>query len=335
MNSDGIYWLDATLNGCTRRDSVAINYVIFPDDLLGADQTLCDGETFSFDVSFPNAIYQWQDGAALPTFTVRQEGAYSVQLQVGDCTTQDDVVFTYNPIPVFELGNSDLLCQGDMRTLSLPTEADSYLWVDGSASQNLTVTYPGGLIWGEVTLDGCSFRDTLQLDFQLPPMIDLGPDTLICDEDIYVLDAGVSVEQYTWQDGSIGRTYDVTLPGLYEVTVVDGPCVVTESVEIGTRECIEYKVFTPNAFSPNNDAENDVFQPLIIPGIQVTGYTLTIFDRWGNQVFQTNNPDDGWDGTWNSNEVPMGVYVYFIELDYVDDRRSGSDLITGDVAVVR
>jgi gliding motility-associated-like protein len=70
------------------------------------------------------------------------------------------------------------------------------------------------------------------------------------------------------------------------------------------------KLYVPTAFSPNNDGHNEVFR------VQTTGvhnFTLKIFSRWGEKVFETNDPDEGWDGTYQGEMVPAGVYMYTVQ----------------------
>lgn len=72
------------------------------------------------------------------------------------------------------------------------------------------------------------------------------------------------------------------------------------------------KIFIPNVFSPNNDGHNDWFGPA---GVQYTSeYRFTIFNRWGEIMFRSDDPFDQWDGTFMNNACPVGVYIYTLEL---------------------
>lgn len=72
------------------------------------------------------------------------------------------------------------------------------------------------------------------------------------------------------------------------------------------------KFFMPNVFSPNGDSHNDGFGP---GGIEfTTDYKFVIFNRWGEIMFQTNNPNEKWDGTYKGELCPNGVYIYIVEL---------------------
>ncbi|PHN05602.1 gliding motility-associated C-terminal domain-containing protein [Flavilitoribacter nigricans] len=335
VSSDGIYWLDVTKDGCSDRDSVIVEYIILPDMVLGEDRTLCEGEQVDYDVSFPGARYSWQDGSTNPLYTITTSGDYTVAISVEQCNVEDEVSILFNPTPTFTLPEDTLLCQGDNLNLRINTFADEYRWSDGSSASSLTVSYPGGTIWGETELDGCTFRDEIVVAYQEPPQVDLGRDTLICEDFSVMLSAGVVAESYLWQDGSTSRSIESSGSGLYSVEVVDGPCMVTDSVFVGTRPCVYFEVFVPNAFSPNGDGINDVLRPMISSQVQISKYNFKVYDRWGTEVFTSANLDDGWDGMLKSLPLPMGVYIYFVEFDYMDDRGGGSDLITGDVMLIR
>ena len=78
----------------------------------------------------------------------------------------------------------------------------------------------------------------------------------------------------------------------------------------------EVRLFIPNAFTPNGDGLNDVFE---IKGTPVADFNLYIFDRWGGQIFSTHNYEEKWDGNNTVGDpVPAGTYVYQISgTDYL------------------
>jgi gliding motility-associated-like protein len=67
--------------------------------------------------------------------------------------------------------------------------------------------------------------------------------------------------------------------------------------------------YIPNAFTPDNDGINDIWKP---EWAYVKNYKLEIFNRWGEKVFTTENPFEGWNGTSQNNECAAGVYVYYL-----------------------
>ncbi|MCB9338219.1 MAG: gliding motility-associated C-terminal domain-containing protein [Lewinellaceae bacterium] len=95
---------------------------------------------------------------------------------------------------------------------------------------------------------------------------------------------------------------------------------------------VEYvcNVFVPNAFSPNGDGINDLFQPFS-SGCPVQAFSMDIFDRWGGKVFHAEDLSAGWDGTFHDKVANPGVYVYLIKL-----KEFGRDqLLSGEVLLLR
>ncbi len=336
VDQTGNFRLEAALDGCTASDSVFVEVVVIPTIDLGGDQQLCDGEVLNLDVTTPGARYEWQDGSTQPTFRVTETGAYGVEVSIDRCSKGDSIEVEFKPTPSFELGNDSLLCEGEQLTLNINPDiaVDSYRWSTGATTPSINATTTG-LYVGEAELEGCVGRDSILVEFQMPPMVNLGPDTAICDEVTYVLDPGVMADRYLWQDGSATPTFAVEVGGAYFVEVEDGVCIVSDTVNITERECFRFDLYAPNAFSPNNDGVNDTFRPGMPAAIQIRDYEFVVFDRWGNQVFATNDPDIGWNGAFRNESLPQGVYVYSIRISYRDDFEEGQEVFSGDVLLIR
>lgn len=100
---------------------------------------------------------------------------------------------------------------------------------------------------------------------------------------------------------------------LYTVKVTDiFGCFKEDTVTIFVTEriCDEPYVFVPNAFTPNHDGLNDV---LNVRSVILDAFTLKIYNRLGELLFETNNLSKSWDGTYKGEDVPAGVYDYFLE----------------------
>lgn len=135
---------------------------------------------------------------------------------------------------------------------------------------------------------------------------------------VYFYNCSSHGEFYEWDFGD-GYTYTEYNAqhayyggGKYEVTLYTSNqygCIDSTSVFIIVRGGVT--VHIPNAFTPDQDGFNDVFLPLFSL-INETGYQLTIFNRWGQIVFHTTNPTDGWDGTYRNKEALAGTYGYVL-----------------------
>ena len=114
----------------------------------------------------------------------------------------------------------------------------------------------------------------------------------------------------------------------YTVTAIaeSGGCAFTATFFLNVEQS---QVQVPDFFSPDNDGRNDRFR-LFYNGI-VTDYTLIVFDRWGQKVFTSTDPTEGWDGTKNGTPQPADVYLYLAKF-----RQDGAELQEeGQVTLVR
>ncbi|HMU47424.1 MAG TPA: gliding motility-associated C-terminal domain-containing protein [Chitinophagaceae bacterium] len=113
---------------------------------------------------------------------------------------------------------------------------------------------------------------------------------------------------YLWSTGATTPTIRVANPGLYwlEVTDVTG-CSGRENVWVTTKSCMN-AVYIPTAFTPNNDGKNDIFKPLIDG--KLLQYRFRIYDRWGQLVLETTDPNKGWNGKRGSIDQDTNVYVW-------------------------
>ena len=120
---------------------------------------------------------------------------------------------------------------------------------------------------------------------------------------------------YTWSTGETTPTITVepTENMSYTVTITDeNGCSVIKTIDITVMtNCSGSGVFLPNAFSPNGDGSND---ELFVRTNSLRDVSLVIFDRWGRQVFQTNDKDVGWNGRWQNDgdELPPDAYGYIL-----------------------
>jgi len=123
----------------------------------------------------------------------------------------------------------------------------------------------------------------------------------------------------------------------YFVTVVDGNgCTTTDQITLNIEK--KRKVFIPNAFTPNGVGPNNHFW--IFPGPEVAKvHEFRVFNRWGEQVFRASNYDpftqddtNGWDGALNNKRMNPGVFVYYVDIEYIDGKR---EVLKGDVALRR
>ena len=304
----------STCNIDTVSDSLSIDVVAVD---LGNDTVLCEGEALTLDATTANAVYGWQDGSTDSTFNVTDSGTYWVEVVVNVCSRTDSINVNFNPLPIVNLGNDATLCPGETRTLDATTNgATSYLWQDASTNPIFNATGPDR--YGvEVMVSDCSGMDSVELSLNPLLTVNLGNDTVLCQGAALTLDATVSGATYVWQDGSTAPTFNVTDSGTYWVEVTSNCEIAVDTLSILFEDCI-CNISFPNSFTPNSDNKNDQFSP--VTNCEFREYRFVIFDRWGEKMFETNDYNDSWDGTYKGSLCPTGIYVY--DIGYVFERLS-------------
>lgn len=145
------------------------------------------------------------------------------------------------------------------------------------------------------------------------PVFSLGADIVTCDTVAVTLDAtkGNSFGIFHWSTGETTPTIHVSHAGTYWVAAsnIDTTCLSRDTINIKQQDCRVGVISFPGAFSPNGDGKNDVFRAIVRGGTPAY-FVLTIFDRWGQKVWETKDYSLGWDGTRGGKAVLPGTYVW-------------------------
>jgi gliding motility-associated-like protein len=277
---------------------------------LGNDTTLCSGNVLTLNATVAGATYVWQNNSTNSTFQVTQSGTYWVSVTDGNgCVATDTIVVAYNQSPGVNLGNDTVICTGDTLLLDATTPNTAYLWQNNTSDATFLVTQPG-TYWVTVTTGSCSRSDTVNVGTLALPLVNIGNDTTLCDENLpLVLNATSPNSVYSWSDNSSNPTLTVNAQGEYWVTVSNNCGSANDTVLVTSEECDCY-IYIPNAFSPNGDENNNQFGPA--SNCAFVEYTLLIYNRWGEKLYETSTPGEFWDGTYQNAKVPVDVYVYVL-----------------------
>ena len=246
-------------------------------------------------------------------------GAYSVDITSAGCTITVPFDITEPTELTGTVSAMDALCFGTAtgQAEALVTGGTGnyrYFWSVSRPGNQSAIT---GLAKGEYSVDVVDENDcVLTLNFFIDEpellVLDSIASTLVtCPQgDDGTLEAfvsgGTEPYSYTWEFSEDTEALATGFPkGTYMLTVTDANgCVVNGSqmVEEATP-----KLYMPNAFSPNNDGDNDRFGPKLTCSFS---FQMTIYNRWGNVVFVTSPSAASWDGTVDGQEAPVGRYSY-------------------------
>jgi gliding motility-associated-like protein len=311
VTHQGNYWVTAT-NNCRRStDTIQVSYNIRPSILLGSDTTLCEGESLTLDVSTPNTTYLWHDNSTHPTFNVSHHGEYWVTATNNCGRSTDTIQVNYNITPSILLGRDTTLCEGEVLRLNATTQNATYLWNDNSSDTKLNIIQQG-CYWVAVNNKCGETTDTIQVNYNSRPIIHLGNDTTLCQGESLLLDVTTPGVTYLWNDISTNPTLNIDQQGYYWVKASINNCSIEDTILINITDC-EINLVLPTIFTPNSDGINDFFIPKISRGI-VSMHTI-IYNRWGNQVYETNKLLMEWNGQNTNN----GTYFWIVNYTDIND----------------
>ncbi|PZF73704.1 gliding motility-associated C-terminal domain-containing protein [Taibaiella soli] len=275
------------------------------------DTLLCPKELATLQCPWPGDHYLWQDQSITPAFDVSKQGIYWVR-SWDLCHLQTDTFHVDTSSLHVVLGNDTTFCIGEKIVLDVTSTNATYLWNNGSNASTLTVDKTGEYSV-HVTEGRCTAADTIDVTVNPLPVVDLGPNKVLCTADIDTIslptDNGMT---YRWQDGHTGPEYYVKQAGVYSVTAELNGCTAMYSVAMNYQPC-DCPVFIPDAFTPNGDGRND--QLHAIASCETRGFQIQIFNRWGQLVYVGYNIKDGWDGTFNGSPAEIGTYFYVMSFD--------------------
>jgi gliding motility-associated-like protein len=265
----------------------------------------------SLDVSAPSGFdeYLWNDGNTNANRTLTADGDYWVY-SFQNCNITIDTFKVHFVDLSVNLGPDTAICENMQITLDAGNPGATYKWQDGSTNQTLEVNNEGTYMV-KVNEEGCIKSDTIIVDEFVPSLNIPQHDTNICDDETIKLNVEAApISNYLWSTGSTEDKIVVSKPGVYSVTGTNACGTFRDSVKIEMQDCT-CKTFIPNAFSPNDDGLNDVFKVSTI--CTSSDFSISIYNRMGQRVFQSTSQDKGWDGTYNDQPCDVSTYFYYLK----------------------
>jgi gliding motility-associated-like protein len=308
---DTVYYVKAEKTpGCFGFDTIRIKVNTSPPINLGNDVSFCSGDSIVLNAGTGFTNYQWSNGSNMQNITIKAAGSFSVRATtLQGCSSADTLkVMNVFPNPLVKLNKDTGLCIGTAKVLDASNFA-SYLWNNGSTSQTISINNIGTYAVLVTDNNGCKGRDTARITtLYQPPALFLPQDTAICSYGTLELSSNNNYETYLWNTGSSTKNIIINRNGLYWLQVKDkNSCVGIDTVTVSLKECLQ-GFFMPNAFTPDGNNLNDDLKPLIFGKIK--SYRFTVFNRYGQVVFQSNDRFAGWSGLFNGVEQPPGSYAW-------------------------
>lgn len=331
-------------------DTLSISLIEPPDvhfNVLSLNDAVCYGYkdgSVSLNITggTPPYTYVWNPyGGGSSTAIGLGAGVYSLLIiDIHQCQ-YDTAITIIEPSPVFLVYPGDTtICFGTEARLTAPAVGGngpySVLWDNGASVDDPYYVNPfQDETYSATAFDskGCFSEPVIyRVYVQQKPLINLGEDTVLCYGNVLFKDVFFPGAQYLWQDGTIFHDYPIREPGLYTVDAYNSCFHTYDSINVVFDDCGTC-VHVPTAFTPNNDGRNDLFLPAI--GCEFTDYDFKVFNRWGQLVFFSKDPDSGWNGFNEDKPSEVGTYVWTIEYKGSQHGFQLNEKLKGGVILIR
>lgn len=352
LNMGGTYTVTALENGCQSSSSVEITVSPTPNAQIAAQPSgpFCEDGVIETFTGSPaggtwsgNGITDQNAGTWDPSLAGTGTHTISYSVPGGQCPAVGtrDIVVNATPNVVFNAVPTSGCSPLNVRFYNGTLNTNSVIWDFGDGQTNNAAssvdsvdhTYQGGTYDVSLTVEanGCSNSTTLTNYINVTQTPAASFNSVNTDGGQFVFEnTSTGGQIFNWDFGTGDVSSDESpnydygdQTGSFTVTLVASTpsgCSRSISSVITIEEDLIF--FVPNAFTPNADQNNNYFEPVMTSGFEADSYEFTVFNRWGELVFQSNDIEVGWDGTYQNRVAPTGIYTWIITFtDAVTDKK--------------
>ena len=362
----GNYLLTSVVDlNCSNAENDASAIVINPIPIIDVSPlTICEGATGTITsaVNLPGGTYLWSpNGETTSSINVTpiSSSSYSVVYTVNNCPSLADTsLVSVNPLPIVSFTADTLIGCAPLTVNFTGTsngDPNSCIWTLSNGqtligcNPSYTFNQPGCYdVALTSTLNGCSAsvnssqyicveNNPIALFSANPNIINPNNST------IHFFNLSSGAISYLWDFGDVEQSIEVSPSHLFDVNGGDYSVTLTATSLLGcTSEYIlsviyeeELIFYVPNSFTPDGDQFNQVFVPIFSSGIDETSYHLSIFDRWGELIFESYDLHVGWDGTYTAKQGMVQDEMYIWKIDFKLKKNDDHRVVTGHVSILK
>ncbi len=342
-------------NGCPFSDTLSIRGI--PRDFVdaGEDRSICLGEQIRLDGSvlgeatWNESIYIDDIYDPKSIITPIQNSTFILRSSIGECIDADSV-FIEVVQNVDIVAQGDTICFSEIGILTVEGNAFDYEWTDLRTNEKLENATIHELSPEETTEymvvgnRSTCIPDTQYTEIKVYDQIIVEHEELFTvypNQETQIILNSNGIYEYEWMPRDGLSCWDCPEPIFqieenteFTLTVTDPLSGCTAESRLFARyepECTDKAYFLPNIFSPNEDGKND--EALIFAENPSEFIRLTIFDRWGEQMFTSEELEEGWDGLFRGEKAISGVYV--MKIDAICETTGDPYTFYGDITLIR
>jgi len=303
---------------------------------------LCAGDSIKLSTTIPYINYIWSTGQNTSSIEINQEGIYVVHTIDNDGCKGLDSIKIFEDSPIASPMQDSTICNGSSVQLHAAQGNYTYQWTPSTGLNHDNIYNPIAhptsttVYYVTVTNGVCVNTNSVTVFVNPSPQITVKPKySLVTQGESIFIYATASDSCYWYPADYLSCTNCNTTMSIpdaditYTITTTNSyGCTTATTATVQVQ--IESTFYIPNTFTPNSDGLNETFKPLTT---HIHNFKMDIFDRWGLLIFESDNTEQGWDGTYKGGKCQEDVYVYKIE--YVDDPTNHSHTKAGQVNLIR
>ena len=270
----GKIWVQVTNLCGAMVDSIQVDYDYPLNINLGIDSIICLGDNIPLDPFTNGADCIWHDGKNDTTSSVTKRGKYWVEASNVCGKFSDTVNYVDEQVPQINLPEDQLKCNGDTVILNASYSRGSYLWNTGATTPSITVSSAG--YYQVQTTNICGFdRDSLVVVYDKPLVVDLGPDTILCDQGAFSKSIFFpNNPTYAWNTGHNAPSINIARGGKFVVSVTNRCGTYTDAIQVA-----KYYTPKPQLNADTTLCSGEVLQVTMgLTDLQMQG----VFPTWEN-----------------------------------------------------
>lgn len=337
VSAEGDYYVIG-YNSCFQ-DSQSIFIEVIPDLNLSITSSSPTNEMCGLDsitlTASGNGSFLWNTSDTSKTIVVTSPGTYYVTASNSCDNNSESIIIYEGDTPNIEITGDSVICNNSSITLTA-SGADTYEWSTGSQVSNINISSEQGVY--VIGSTSCGTDSAYFFVYDHSVVADFTSnytEGMFAPSEINFtnLSSGQTINSWSFGDGSSSTennpVHTFLSDGIFNVSITASNEYCSDTYQEELIFDIPVTIFVPNVFTPNGDSINDYFT---IKGDHIEGLSCKIFNRWGEELYQWNDVDGNWDGTYKGNLVSDGTYFYILEVIW---QNGDTETLNGHITVLK